>query len=133
MVNIERDPDGIFAGIWLGWYSCVLYALARPDVPALGLVVLLAFLPVEVIAMMRTNGPRDTLSEIVTWCVRQVSKHDRPLKGWNALLLAVVLSIAWLLGRTVEHYAGSPLLAWPMAGLVAVWLDGHWRAPHRHG
>lgn len=50
-MTIERDPDGIFAGVWLGWYACVLYALARPDVPALGLVVLLAFLPIETAAL----------------------------------------------------------------------------------
>lgn len=133
MSTIERSPDGLLTGVWAGWYVGVLYALARPDEPLIGLVVLLAFLPVEVYALLKHDGSRDTLSELMTWLVRQVARHDRPFKGWNALLLAIVLTIAWLLGRTVEHYAGSALLAWPMAGLVAVWLDGHWRAPQRHG
>ena len=132
-MTIERDPHGYFAGAWLGWLACVTYALFRPDEPALGLVVLLAFLPIEAIAIWRGEGPRRTLSEMMTWLQRRLSKHTHVARGWNAMILMVILCICYLLGRTVWHYSGSWPLAVALGGLGAVWLQDHWVEVHKHG
>ena len=66
-MTIEREPQIWFACAWLGWLGCVTYALFRPDQPLLGLVVLLAFLPIEALAIAWETGSRDTLSEIMTF------------------------------------------------------------------
>lgn len=130
---IERDPHGWFAGMWTAWYACVLYSLARPDAPGVGLAVLLAFLAIEGVAVARDTGSRDTLSEIMTWLQRHLSKHRQVARGWNALILMIVLTICYLLGRTVWHYSGSWPLAVGLGGLAVVWLHDHWMSPEEHG
>lgn len=130
---IERDPHGWFAGAWAGWFSCVCYALGRPDEPTLGLVVLLAFLPIEAAALAWDNGSRDTLSEVMTWLQRTLSRHQRAVRGWNALVLMVILAICYLLGRTVWYYTGAWYVAIAMAGLAVIWLHDHWISPEVHG
>lgn len=130
------DPRGVHPGyamLWAAWYLNVLVALTQPELPVYGLWVLLLFLPVEALAVTTDHGSRDTLSEITTWVFRRLSKHERAGRGWNALLLVMVVTIAWLLGRTVHHYTGSAWLAWPLAVLVGIWIENHWRSPGVHG
>lgn len=132
-MSIERDPHGWFAGTWLAWFACVLYAIAQPQHPALGLTVLLAFLPIEGLAVYLDTGMRDTLSETFTWLQRHLSKHRHIARGWNAMLLLVILSIAYLLGRTVWHYSGSYAMTGAFFVLSTVWLYDHLFHPEVHG
>lgn len=132
-MTIARDPHGWFAGAWLGWLACVTYALFRPDEPLLGLVVLLAFLPIEGLAIAWETGSRDTLSEIMTWIQNHLSKHTHVGRGWNAMILMVILSICYLLGRTVWYYSGSWPLAIALGGLCVVFLQDHWVEVTKHG
>jgi hypothetical protein len=130
---IAKLPHPIFSAAWGLWLALVLTALAMPTRPLFGLFVLLAFLPIEGLAVVLNTGARDTLSEITTWVFRHLSKHTRPGRGWNALLLLVILAIAYLLGRTVAHYSGSWFLAIVMGGLTVVWLHDHFLRPDLHG
>jgi hypothetical protein len=130
---IAKLPHPIFAAIWGVWLALVLTALAMPARPLFGLLVLLAFLPVEGIAVALDTGARDTLSEITTWVFRHLSKHEEPGRGWNALLLIMVLTIAYLLGRTVMHYSGSWFLALAIGGLTVRWLHDHFLRPDING
>lgn len=129
---MERTPQKWFAAAWLFWYGCVWWALMTPGSPTLGLIVLLAFLPIEGLAVALDTGSRDTLSEVATWVWQKASKHRQFGRGWNAAMLGVVLTVAYLLGRTLWHYA-DPVIALPLAGLVTVWLYDHWSDPVTHG
>jgi hypothetical protein len=130
---IERAPHKLFAICWTLWFGSVLTALAMPDRPTFGLLVLLAFLPIEAVGVFVDTGARDTLSETATWLQRKLSKHRTFARGWNAMLLMVVGSIAYLLGRTVHTYAESWILAVAFGGLTVVWLWDHWVNVDRHG
>jgi hypothetical protein len=130
---ISKLPHPVFAALWGVWLALVMTALALPTHPLFGLLVLLAFLPIEGVAVVLDTGARDTLSEITTWVFRHLSKHERPGRGWNALLLIMLLVIVYLLGRTVLHYSGSRFLGLGMGGLTAVWLHDHFLRPDLHG
>ena len=132
-MSIERKPHGKLAVIWSVWYALVMVALAMPGRPYFGLGVLLAFLPIEAYGVFKDTGARDTLSEITTWVFRRLSKHTRVARGWNALLLACVLMISYLFGRTVWYFSGSWPLAVALGGLFVVWLYDHLLRPDIHG
>lgn len=132
-MTTSRDPHGWFSGAWSGWFACVLYAIARPDEPLIGAVVLVAFLPIEALAVILDTGARDTLSEIMTWLQRRLSRHRVALRGWNALIVTIIVLIAWLLGRTVWYYSGAWPLAVVVGGLTVIWLADHFISPHIHG
>jgi len=129
MVTIRRYPHPLFAPVWAAWFGCVCAAVMMPHRPLFGLGVLIAFLPIEGVAVAWKNGSRDTLSEIATWCIRQLTDRRDFARGWNGMLLMVILVVAWLLARTVSHYSGAPLLAATLFALTVVWLDDHWRSP----
>jgi len=134
-VTIQRRPSYLFATLWVVWLVTVWWALASPDRPLFGLVVLLAFFAIELPAtFIRMPGnARDTLSEITTWVVRSTS-HHRKLRGWNLTLVAgLILPVSWLLLRTVRHYSGSEPLALLVAAPVAVYLWDHFVNPDVHG
>jgi len=129
-----RAPSLVFGLLWLVWYGSVLAALFRPDDPAFGLWVLLAFFPIEGAALVVDTGKHDTLSELQTWVNRTLSRPGVGIaRGWNAMLLILVLLLATLLGRTMQAYTGSWPLAWTVAALTVIWLYDHWRAPERFG
>lgn len=134
-MTIQRNPAPLFAALWAAWLVAVFYALAKPDSPLVGLAVLMAFFAVEIPATVVTmpGNARDTLSEVTTWLVRHTSKHRRFARGWNALLLAPILAIVWLLFRTVAYYSGSALLAVCLAVLLATFLSDHLKDPDIHG
>lgn len=127
-----RLPHAVFSALWLAWYGCVWWALLTPDDPRLGLIVLLVFLPIEAVAVWLDTGSRDTLSEIATWVWSKLSKHRQFGRGWNAMMLGVVLTISYLLGRTLWTFA-DPVLAVLLTGLVTIWLYDHWSDPVTHG
>jgi hypothetical protein len=130
---LERAPHVVFASLWLVWMGFVFVALGRPDSPLFGLCVLLAFLPIELVALVRKKPSRDTLSEIATWVIRHLSPHETPGRGWNAMLLMLILAVAYLLGRTVLHYSGAWFLAVAFGALTTVWLHDHFLSPQVHG
>ena len=133
---IARAPHPVFASLWALWLVGVYVALTMPERTMVGLVVLLAFLLIEIPATVtRTKGnARDTLSEVTTWIFRNTSKHRVVYRGWNAALMAgLVIPVCWLLGRTVAYYSGSLVLGALMAGGVAVWLADHFISPDVHG
>ena len=134
-MTIQRSPSLLFAGLWAGWLVAVYVALAHPERTTLGLVVLLAFFAIEVPAtiIVMPGNARDTLSEIMTWVVRHMSKHRQP-RGWNlALLAAVLLPVSWLLKRQIAYHSESEVLADLMALAVCVWLWDHFVNPDVHG
>lgn len=132
---IARKPHSLFATVWALWIVAVFVALGNPERPLLGMVVLLAFFAVEIPAtVLRMPGnARDTLSEVMTWVQRHMSKHRRFARGWNAVLLAIIVAIAWLLMRTVAHYSDSVMLGWLLGTLLAVFLWDHFMSPDQHG
>lgn len=134
-MTIQRTPHAVYAVLWGAWLAAVFTALALPHNPLVGLVVLLAFLPIEgSAAILKNGGSRDTLSEITTWVIRHTAKHKRFARGWNAALLGgVVVPIAALLMRTVSYYADWPALGVVMGVLVAVFLNDHFISPDQHG
>lgn len=131
-MTIQRSPHPVFSVLWVLWYGSVLAALSLPNEPLVGLIVLLVFLPIEAVGVFVDTGSRDTLSEIATWVQRKLSKH-RALRGWNLLLLMVIMSIAYLLGRTAMDYSGSVLLAGVFFVCTTGWLYDHWVSPDVHG
>ncbi len=130
---MERLPHPLFTVYWTVWYSAVIAALAMPDRVLFGLIVLLAFLPAEALAVKLNTGMRDTLSELATWIFRKLSKHRKFARGWTALLLLIVLTIAYLLARTTNSYTESVPLAVAMFALTSAWLYDHWLSPDVHG
>lgn len=134
-MTIERSPHPVFSLLWLAWFANVLGALAAPHHPLYGLVVLIAFLPIEGTAVFtRTAGNmRDTWSEIFTWLQRHLA-HDRDFaRGWNAMLLLILLSVTYLLGRTVAHYSESVVLGAVFFTLATIWLHDHLWHPDKRG
>ena len=129
---IAKNPHPVFAFTWLAWLGCVVAAWLRPD-PTFALIVLLAFLPIEATGVAWNTGLRDTFSEVFTWIQRYLSKHVRVARGWNAVLLLVILAITGLLARTVDHYSGSWLAAGVTFVLTTLWLHDHLFSPDEHG
>lgn len=135
-MTIQRNPHPVFLALWLAWLLNVYVAIGRPQWSLYGLLVLLSFLAIEIpAAATKTRGnARDTLSEISTWVQKRVSHHNRFARGWNAALLAgLILPVAWLLMRTVNHYAETPILGTLMGGLCVVYLWDHFSDPVTHG
>lgn len=126
-----RGPHPLFAAFWLARYFGLLAALASGN----GWWVLVAsasFLPVEAYGIAKDTGLRDTFSEIVTWVVRHLSKHERPFRGWNLLVPIIALpdcyAILWM-GSEAEH----PLLGAGLAGMAFALLNAHWLRPDVNG
>lgn len=133
-MTIQRTPSPVFAALWGTWITAVFIALANPARPLMGLLVLLAFFAVEVPATVIKGGrnARDTLSEITTWLQRKTSHHRR-LRGWNLVLLALIVAICWLFMRTVAHYSQSDILGLVLAASVGLFLWDHLVSPDVHG
>jgi len=133
-MTIQRTPHPGYAIIWTGWYANIIGALMQPEVPLYGLAVLLLFFPIELSAhaWYETETTRATLSTITTWAARKTTHHRLPL-GFGAVLAFVILTISWLLGRTVTHYAESATLG-ILSGLLCVaFLWPHLMDPDVHG
>ena len=133
----KHAPHLVFGWLWTIWYADVWLAhiwLGESHGPRFALVTLLAFFPCEFVAL-RLNW-RWTLSAVVTWIVKHLSKHDRPFTGWNWLVDLVAFPIALLLYRTVHAYVPG-FDGYLLGGLTALalhWmLHQHWLRPDVHG
>lgn len=136
---IQRMPDKTFAKIWA--VLVVLMVVAG----VIGLrgtwqgwfaaVTLLAIGVVEWIAVDRKTGLRDTLSEITTWVNRKLSKHKKPLVGWNTLIAIQALALGRLI-YVVAVFFGGPdikLYAATFAAFFAFGQHHHWLDPEGNG
>ena len=126
-------PDMLFAVIWMARYAVMLALLLIGDMVALA-VVLAVFVPVEAVAVVRKSGQRDTLSELWTWVLRTLSKHERAFTGWNWLAVIFAALEAGVLNLVLNHFVpefGS--YADVMCVALAAMLHAHWLRPDIHG
>ena len=132
---MEKNPHPIFTALWIVWYIGTFVAWATNDWVALG--VFAAFFPVEILGRMITPNTRGTLSEIMTWAHRQVSKHTRWDAGWGAAVYALIMDVTLLLARTAWSLGGEDVwagaLAVALCGFSTKWLGDHWLRPDIHG
>ena len=128
---ISRSPQPVFAVLWLLW-SLALFGSVIREVPRLWLFA--AFFVLEGAAVLIQSGMRDTLSEIWTWTHRKLSKPSSGFaRGWNAMLLAYILLIAYVVGDSLVVNGMPEWLATILGGLVTIWLWDHWTDPVTHG
>ena len=130
---IQRRPSLLFSGLWLVWSGAYFYSVLA-GLYTLRLWCFVAFFLVEGSAVIVKSGLRDTLSEIWTWIIRKLAKPTSGFgRGWNAMLLAYVLIIAYGVGDSLNHGGMPGWLSVGVGGLVAVFLSDHWTDPVRHG
>tara|TARA_S200002703_G_scaffold61740_1_gene53646 strand:- start:637 stop:1029 length:393 start_codon:yes stop_codon:yes gene_type:complete len=126
-------PDMIFAIVWMVRYAVMLIVLATGDMVTLA-VVLGAFVPIEAVAVIRKSGQRDTLSELWTWVLRKLSKHERAFSGWNWLAVIFAALEAGVLSLLLDYFApGMGSYADVMCVALAAMLHAHWLRPDLHG
>lgn len=129
---IEREPHLVFSGLWLARYLAMI-AGAAFDLHWLFVGAAFAFFPLEGAGVvLQSAGLRDTLSELWTWVLRKLSKHERPFQGWN--WLAVIFAT---FESSTLYYLLSPLLPDLFVGVMsaglAAMLHAHWLRPDIHG
>ena len=133
MVNTRPHPIALI--VWLFWWIGALYYLAVVQTQpwgALGWIV--GFFPFE--AVLYFVSFRNTLSGVVTWTVRRLSKHTNVGRGWNNLVTVVVLPIALLVEETSRALVAGPAgvaLGVGLALALFIALHDHWLNPERHG
>lgn len=129
----------MFALIWAFWWLGLVYLhveLSRPplaDQPGLALLWLVGFLYFEILAL--TYHWQNTLSAVVTWSVRRLSKHKRAFTGWNVIVDIAVAPVALLVLRVfVMLMPGWPgwTLGLSLAVAIAKGLHDHWLRPDLH-
>lgn len=133
VMALNRNPHPFFAILWSLWFMAVLVAIMLPNSPQIGLLVLVLFMPIEITAVAWETKSRDTLSELATWCIKTMSPHSTPGRGWNALLLFMIMCITYLLARTFMAYSGSAIMSLSAFVLGTIWLHDHWLSPEKHG
>lgn len=132
-MTIERLPHPVYSTLWLLWVIGHFVGVAWRE-PWFLVGLWLYFAVVEGVAKFSASGGlRDTFSEITTWLSRTLSKHRIEHRGWNAMILAVILIIGWNVGMTGYLFGASPLICAPIGGLVIVWLRDHLFSPDVHG
>lgn len=136
MSTTQPAPHPMFAASWVFWYAMLGYQFfvmdTQPEAVG-GIVVLAYFFVIESIAL-KVNW-RWTLSAVMTWVVRYLSKHTRAFTGWNWLLVPaavipsmLMLRVGWVLGAW-WGVAFAAFLAVPSAMLC----HQHWLRPDVHG
>ena len=136
MSTTQPAPHPFFSATWLFWYFVVVrqfFATTTPQEAVAGIVVLLWFFVPELIAL-RVNW-RWTLSATMTWLVRRLSKHTRPLEGWNWLLVPAAVIPSMLMLRIGWVLSGEWGLALAIFFAVpsAVLCHQHWLRPDVQG
>ena len=135
-MTIQRNPNAVFAAIWLGWSAYLIFAVVFPSGATL-LILWAAFFAVEGAAqVMKNGGQRDTLSEVSTWVHRKLSKHRVAWKGWNALLFTPFVIIVGLNIYRTFALANDPaahIVGAVVAGFAARGLYGHIVNVEEHG
>jgi hypothetical protein len=105
-----------------------------PDKPWFGFIVSASFFPIEAAGLVHHTKYRDQMSEIITWILRTLSKHEIPLRGWNNLALIIALIEGAMVYKLMAGMGGLPFwLAGPITISLVVMLHDHWLAPQRHG
>jgi len=133
-MTIERAPHPIYSAIWLVRFLLLLTAHMMPERPWFGFVVAMSFFPIEAAGIFSHNGYRDQMSEIITWILRTLSKHEIAFRGWNNLALIIALIEGAMVYKLMTTMGGLPLwLAGPITISLVVMLHDHWLAPQRHG
>lgn len=132
---IERRPHTVWAVVWLLW-SLTMLASALFANGTSRWALWLAFVIAEGAAVaLKSSGLRDTLSEIWTWVMWHLNgrKNSGDLRGWNAMLAAYLLILAWCVGDSLYASGVAVWIALPVGCLVAIFLYDHWTDPTKHG
>lgn len=136
MATDRPGPHPVFSVTWLFWYVVLGYYFFAMDTTqeALAALAVFAYFFVPELAALKLNW-RWTLSGTLTWVVRKLSKHTRPLVGWNLILVPaaaipalVILKASWYLGGWWGVVLGGLI-----AGPFAVSQHQHWLRPDVHG
>ena len=141
MSEIERRPHPVFASLWglLMLLSIVagIIGLNGPKQGVFATCVLVAVAVLEAVAFIY-DGPRklrDTLSEITTWVNRKLSKHLKPVRGWNSLVAIQAIMLGRLLYVTGVYWGGEGVAPYALAvsALFAIGQHDHWLNPEDNG
>lgn len=127
---ISRSPLPLAAAFWALWSLGGIALLIDYSLQG-WLVWFMALLGGEVLGSAFDTGMRDTLSGIMTWVQRRVSKHRRFARGWNAVILAYILIVATVGVAPLRQ--DWPYLSIALLALVTIWLWDHWINPDLHG
>jgi hypothetical protein len=135
MDKTPANPHPIALIVWSFWWLGVLYYLAVVQTqPLAALAWVGGFFPFE--AVLYFVSPRNTLSGVVTWTVRLLSKHTRVGRGWNNLVTVIVLPIALLVEEISRALVVGPAgvaLGVGLALALFIGLHDHWLNPEDHG
>jgi hypothetical protein len=136
---IQRQPHRVYAALWALRYLAMVFAIATGNIATGNRLVFTisaaSFFPLEGVAVwQKSNGMRDTLSEIWTWVLRKLSKHDRPFTGWNWIAAIFASFEGSALYVIMDWVAWFPTLgAAGMSIALAAMLHAHWLKPQVHG
>lgn len=140
-MSIERKPHPVFAFIWLGLVILMIAAGVIglqgywQGLFATGVGIAIAVAEAVAVIHKTPQKLRDTLSEITTWVNRYLSKHKKPLWGWNTLVAIQALALGRLT-YVIGMFWGGPeikLYALAVAGLFALGQHAHWLDPEGNG
>lgn len=133
-MTIKGKPHPVFAAIWAARFLLLLYAHLRLDQPWFGFWVAFSFFPVEGAGLLLKTTGRDQLSEIITWVLRRLSKHEIPFRGWNNLALIIALVEGTMVYKLLTGLGDwPPLLAGVLMISLVIMLHDHWLKPQVHG
>jgi hypothetical protein len=140
-MTIERKPHPVFAAVW---GALVLLMIAAGVIGlrghwqgwfATGVLAAIAGWEAVAVVYRSRDRLRDTLSEITTYTNRYLSKHRKPLQGWNTLVAIQALALGRLT-YVVAVFFGGPEVHWyalTVAGLFAFGQHAHWLNPGDNG
>lgn len=131
---IQVKPHPVFAGVWLVRFLLLLYAHVQPSL-WFAFWVSFSFFPIEIAGLVLKTSGRDQLSEIVTWCVRKLSKPDElRLRGWNLLCVLIALVESMMVYRLMRELGEWPVLpAALLTSALTLMLVDHWLRPDIYG
>ena len=135
-MRLFSAPHPAFALIWSCWWLTVCYSLPYVSAsPEVAVALLGGFALYETLAL-RSGNWRNTLSACVTWVVYRLSRHRKPLRGWNNIVPIVAAPIsAMTFLMSVGYLPGLPgtLLGLLFAICSFLGLHDHWLDPAQHG
>lgn len=133
-MTIDRAPHPGFAAFWALRYLVMIVSAVLGWVWPLAIAAF-SFFPAEFLAVKIDSGFRDTLSEIWTWVLRTLGKHNDPFRGWNwlaAIFAAFEAGVADFLLSGWHPLLAGGWVDFMCIGLAAL-LHAHWLRPDIHG
>lgn len=131
-MSIARAPHPLYAAVW-GVLVLLMIGAGVAGHGWFATAVLASMAVWEAVAVVHRGKLRDTLSEITTWVNRYLSKHLRPLTGWNTLVAIQAIAL-WRLTYVVGvFWGGPPLYVAVVGGLFAWGQHAHWLDPGGNG